>query len=201
MRFVVAITGASGVIYGEKLIEVLLACNCEVKLLVTEAAKDILAHELKLVLKGSQEEIESQLKSHFGLNLTDKTLEYIDCENFNSPICSGSYRVDGMIVCPCSMATLASIASGISSNLLERAADVTLKEKRPLIIVPRETPLNQIQLENMLKLSRAGASIVPAMPAFYQQPKDIEDLVLFVVGRVLDLLKIEHNLYKRWEGG
>ncbi|MDP3013937.1 MAG: UbiX family flavin prenyltransferase, partial [Candidatus Subteraquimicrobiales bacterium] len=136
----------------------------------------------------------------FGLSAADEQLEYIDCQNLNSSICSGSYKVEGMIICPCSMATLASIASGISSNLLERAADVTLKEARPLVVVPRETPLNQIHLKNMLKLSQAGALIVPAMPAFYHQPKNIEDLVSFVVGKVLDIFKIEHNLYKRWEG-
>ena len=117
-----------------------------------------------------------------------------------SRIASGSQRWDGMVVIPCSMKTLAGIAAGAASNLVERAADVTLKERRPLVLVPRETPLNLIQLENLTRVARAGAIVVPAMPAFYQKPQSFEDLADFIVGRVLSLLHIEHSLFQPWEG-
>ncbi len=198
MKFIVGITGASGVLYADCLLKELLSNGHDVKLIITDAAKDILTHELNLKLKGNQQELQKQIREWMGLNVCDEHLEYIEISNLNSSICSGSYKVDGMIIVPCSMATLAAVKSGMSSNLLERAADVTLKERRPLVIVPRETPLNEIHLRNMLSLHRAGAYIVPAMPAFYHQPKDVNDLVYFVVGRVLDVLNIEHNLYKRW---
>jgi 4-hydroxy-3-polyprenylbenzoate decarboxylase len=128
-------------------------------------------------------------------------LHYHPVKDIGASIASGSFRVEAMAVVPCSMGTLAKLAHGFSSNLLERAADVMLKERRPLVIVPRETPLSTIHLENMLALSRAGAMIVPAMPAFYNRPQTVEDMVAFVAGKVLDLLGVEHGLYRRWEGG
>ena len=129
----------------------------------------------------------------------DTPLTLHDIEDIRSVIASGSYRVDAMIVVPCSMDTLAAIAGGLSSNLLQRAADVTLKEGRQLLLVTRETPLSAIHLENMLKLARLGVRIVPPMPAFYHHPKSISDLVDFVVGRILDQLGMPHHLYTRWE--
>ncbi|HDP69734.1 MAG TPA: UbiX family flavin prenyltransferase [Actinobacteria bacterium] len=199
MRFIVGITGASGVIYAEHLLKELLSDNHEIKLLITDAARDVLAHELNLKLKGNLREVQKQLKGWMELDYTDERLEYIELSNLNASICSGSYKAEGMIIVPCSMATLAAVSAGISSNLLERAADVTLKERRPLVMVPRETPLNEMHLRNMLALHRAGAIIVPAMPGFYHRPKDINDLVSFVVGRILDVLNLEHKLYKRWD--
>ena len=125
-------------------------------------------------------------------------LRLLGIDDFSAAIASGSGAADAMVVCPCSMGTLARIAGGISANLLERAADVMLKERRPLILVPRETPLNEIHLENMLRLARMGARVVPAMPAFYNHPTSIDDMVDFMVGRVLDSLGMENKLYSRW---
>ncbi len=198
MRFIVGITGASGVVYAECLLRELLLGDHEVKLLITDAAKSIMAHELDFKLEGKREEAQKQLREWIGLDSANECLEYIEISDLNSSICSGSYKVDGMIIVPCSMATLAAVKSGMSSNLLERAADVTLKERRPLVVVPRETPLNEIHLKNMLSLHRAGAFIVPAVPGFYHRPGSIDDLVCFVVGRVYDVLGLEHNLYRRW---
>ena len=192
------ITGASGVVYAECLLRELLLGDHEVKLLITDAAKSIMAHELDFKLEGKREEAQKQLREWIGLDSANECLEYIEISDLNSSICSGSYKVDGMIIVPCSMATLAAVKSGMSSNLLERAADVTLKERRPLVVVPRETPLNEIHLKNMLSLHRAGAFIVPAVPGFYHRPGSIDDLVCFVVGRVYDVLGLEHNLYRRW---
>ncbi len=127
-------------------------------------------------------------------------LYYIDHKNLKAPIASGSVDIDAMLVVPCSMGTLARIACGISGNLIERAADVSLKESRRLIIAPRETPFNQIHLQNMLSLSRMGAPIVPCMPAFYYRPQDITQLVDFVAGRLLDALGVKHKLYSAWSG-
>ncbi|MDO8885912.1 flavin prenyltransferase UbiX [Candidatus Oleimmundimicrobium sp.] len=198
MKFIVGVTGASGAVYAERLLRELLLGNHEVKLLITDTAKDIMAYELDFKLKEKQNEAQKQLREWMGLDFADERLEYIEISDLNSSICSGSYKVDGMIIIPCSMATLAAVKSGMSSNLLERAADVTLKERRPLIVVPRETPLNEIHLKNMLSLHRAGAFIVPAVPGFYHRPESIDDLVCFVVGRVFDVLGLEHNLYRRW---
>jgi len=191
-NFVVALTGASGSLYGLRLIEELLK-SAHVTILISKAAELVLREENQLDLV-SAEDKQQFLRQYF----KSESLDYYAEDDLLAPICSGSRPIKAMVVIPCSMATLASIAGGISANLIERTADVTLKENRKLIVVPRETPFNQIHLRNMLKLSKAGALIAPAMPAFYNKPKTIDDMVNFVVGKVLDLLEIKHELYKRW---
>lgn len=183
MKLVVAITGASGVIYGKRLLEVLRNKNIETHLVISQAAEKLIEHELGTTAK--------EIK-----NLASHAYEVTD---WNSPIVSGSFKTDGMVIAPCSMKTLAGIASGYSDNVILRAADVTLKEKRKLILVPRETPLSAVHLRNMLDLAKQDVLIVPAMPAYYHKPKNIEALVDFIVGKVLDLLGIKHKLYKGWQ--
>lgn len=184
MRLIVAITGASGVVYGKRLLEVLRERKVETFLIVSKAAENVIQHELKTTKSELQ-----KLVSNF-----------YDVNDFSAPILSGSFKTDGMIVIPCSMKTLAGIAHGYSENLILRAADVTLKEKRTLILVPRETPLSVVHLRNMLDLASQGVLILPAMPAYYHKPERIEDLIDFVIGKALDSLGIEHELFKRWSG-
>ena len=183
MKLTIAITGASGVIYGKRLLEVLRNKKIETHLVISQAAEKIIAHEL-----GTTKESLEKLANHV-----------YEVNDWSSPIVSGSFKTDGMVIAPCSMKTLAGIANGFAENVILRAADVALKEKRKLILVPRETPLNTIHLQNILDLAKQGAIIVPAMPAYYHQPKNIQALVDFIVGRVMDLLGIEHALYKRWQ--
>ena len=183
MRLTIAITGASGVIYGKRLLEELRRNNIETHLVISKAAKEIIKHEL-----GTSEEILEKLAGYVH-----------EIDDWSAPIVSGSFQMDGMVIIPCSMKTLAGLASGFAENVILRAADVTLKEKRKLIIVPRETPLSAIHLRNMMELATQGVYILPAMPAFYHKPENLEDLVDFVVGRVLDQLNVEHCLYRRWE--
>jgi 4-hydroxy-3-polyprenylbenzoate decarboxylase len=194
--YVVAITGASGSIYGRRMVEALLSLNQQVIFLVSEAAEMVIAHELDF--KPSEEKKVS-FRNWFGLSHDDRRLEYTDYKDLSVPLSSGSFKTAGMVIIPCSMSTLGAIANGITLNAIHRAADVTLKEERPLILAPRETPLNAIHLRNMLRIKQAGAHVVPLMPAFYHKPKAIDDLVNFMVGKILDLLDIEHNLYKRWQ--
>ncbi|MEM3437762.1 MAG: UbiX family flavin prenyltransferase [Nitrososphaerales archaeon] len=184
MRIVVAITGASGVIYGKRLLEILLNKNVETHLIISKGAKEIIENELLL----KKEDIERLATYVHQIN------------DLSSPLSSGSFITDGMVIVPCSSKTLAGIANGYSGNLILRAAEVMIKQGRKLILVPRETPISAIQLENMLKLSRIGVVILPAMPAFYHNPKSIDDLIDFIVGKILDSLNIEHNLFKRWSG-
>jgi flavin prenyltransferase len=195
---IVAITGASGAVYGIRLIEELLARGYEIDLIVSPSGVLLLKEELGLDAgKDPGRKIISFLK---GRNAKLKgSVRYYPAGDLTAPIASGSSIKKKMIICPCSMGTLGRIASGISGNLIERAADCVLKERGELVLVPRETPLNAIHLENMLKLSRAGAVILPAMPGFYSKPKTIDDIVDFVVGKVLDVLNIEHDLFKRWK--
>lgn len=187
---IVAITGASGSVYGLRLVERLIERNLTVSLLITQAGRGVMREETAVAPDVSD------LREHFGRNAA--ALRIYDINDLMAPIASGSGAADAMVVCPCSMGTLARISGGISGNLLERAADVMLKERRPLVLVPRETPLNEIHLENMLRLARLGARIVPAMPAFYHHPETLDDIVDFLVGRVLDTLGVAHNLYRRW---
>ncbi len=183
-KYVIGITGASGVIYGLKLIEILrqYSHSDEIYTIITRSAWRVIKHEIEFNVN----EI---------LKLADKVY---DEDDIDAPVASGSYRFDAVVVIPCSMKTLASIANGICSNLLTRCVDVALKERRKVILVVRETPLNTIHILNMLKASLAGAVIMPASPAFYHKPKTIDDMVNFIIGKVLDLLGIEHSLYRRW---
>jgi len=194
--FTVSITGASGSIYGIRLVEELLKAGSNVNLVLSETGKEVLLHETGIDIRGSKEEAQKKVIRYF--KPKKGTLKFLDNDNLFAAISSGSHKTEGMIIAPCSMGTLGRIASGHSQKLIERTADVMLKEKRRLIIVPRETPLNQIHLENMLKLSRMNVDIVPAMPAFYQRPKTVDDMVNFVVGKVLDLIGIDHRLFERW---
>ncbi|MDQ0418032.1 4-hydroxy-3-polyprenylbenzoate decarboxylase [Croceifilum oryzae] len=194
-RYIVAMSGASGAPYALSVMEELLRQGHEVHVIVTEAAWRVLLEEHDWeVVKREQNFIE-----RFG-HLSGE-LVYHPIRDIGASIASGSFQVDGMVVVPCTMGTLAKIASGISSNLLERAADVMIKERYPLILVPRETPLSPIHLENMLKLSRLGVQIVPPMPGFYHRPSSLDEMVRFVSGKILDQLRVAHQLYKRWEGG
>lgn len=197
--FIVAITGASGAPYGVRLLKALAELGWDVDLTITGPGFLVLQDELGWQLDEESPQIEDAIKAYLEWPF-DRQLHYYHWQEISSRLASGSYRSQGMIIIPCTMSTLSGIATGRSSNLVERAADVMLKEGRPLVIVPRETPLNQIHLENMLKLAQIGVRIVPAMPAFYQRPQTIDDLVNFVVGRVLDTLGIEHQLYRRWSG-
>jgi 4-hydroxy-3-polyprenylbenzoate decarboxylase len=172
------------VIYGARLLEACRKLGIETDLIISKAAEILLEVELGI----TAEELQKLA-----------TRSYLP-DDLTAPIASGSYRVDGMVIAPCSMKTLGAVANGITSDLISRAADVMLKQNRPLVLVPRETPVNLIHLENMVKLKRAGAAIVPAAPAFYHKPEKISDLVDFVVGRVLEIFGVDHGLYRRWEG-
>ena len=184
MRVVVGISGGSGAIYGISLLKVLRELDIETHLVVSTMGEYVMEHECGIRL----EEIKKLA-----------TFSY-DNRDFTAPIASGSFKIQSMVVIPCSMKTLSSIANGFSENLLSRAADVTIKEGRKLILVPRETPLSPIHLENMLKLSRIGVNIFPACPGFYNHPESIEDIVANLVGRILDLMGIDNQIFKRWQG-
>jgi 4-hydroxy-3-polyprenylbenzoate decarboxylase len=194
-NLVVGITGASGSIYGLRLLEELLRAQKKVSLLLSAAGRQVLAYETGLQLDPEPRLCVQQLLARFGL-VGD--LQNYGPEDFFAPIASGSAAPDAVVICPCSMGTLGRIAAGLSGNLLERVADVALKEQKKLLLVPRETPFNQIHLHNLLHLSKAGAQILPAMPAFYSKPQSVAELVDFVVGKVLDQLGIEHVLFRRW---
>jgi 4-hydroxy-3-polyprenylbenzoate decarboxylase len=190
--FTVGITGASGAVYGVRTVQELLKAGHKVHMMVTEAGWQVFKEELGWDTEDRDAVIEEHFKTGTGI------LHYHTLRDFNAPVASGSYRNDGMVIIPCSMGTLSGIAHGASGNLLERTADVMLKEGRKLVVVPRETPLNRIHLENMLKVTDAGGKILPAMPAFYQMPKTMDDLVNFLVGKVLDNLGVQHELFTRW---
>ena len=194
-QIVVAVTGASGSIYGLRLVEELLRADCRVVLLLTKSGLDVLRYETGLEWEGTTFERKGLMRDYFG---GTRRLEHYGETDMFAPVASGSSAPDAVVVAPCSMGTAGRIAAGIGSNLIERTADVALKERRDLVIVPRETPFNDIHLENLLRLSRAGARILPAMPAFYHRPKKVEDLVDFVVGKILDNLRIPHKLFQRW---
>lgn len=198
--YVVGVSGASGAPYARRLLQVLLEAGHQVKLVVTESGERVLAIELGLRLEGPLGERAEQWRSFLGRPAGDPALELFHPRDMAASISSGSFPTSGMVVIPCSMGTLARIAAGVSSTLVERAADVTMKERRPLVLVPRETPLNEIHLENMLRLRRAGVDILPAAPGFYHRPRSIDDLVDFIVGRVLGRLGIETELFRRWSG-
>jgi 4-hydroxy-3-polyprenylbenzoate decarboxylase len=191
-----ALTGASGMPYGVRLLECLLAAGVRVYLLYSQAAQIVAKQEMDIVLPGRANEVQDFFARRFAA--ANGQLRVFGREEWFAPVASGSNPADAMVICPCSMGTLAAVACGLADNLIERAADVMLKEQRQLVLVPRETPLSAIHLENMLRLSRAGAVILPANPGFYHHPAKLADLVDFVVARVLDLLRVEHKLMPRW---
>lgn len=205
---VVGITGASGAIYGVRLLEVLIHQGLAVELAISPAATQVIDQELQrhvdlaaftpeqlLSLGDVTYETRGPGEFHFS---NGSQLRYHHYQNYFAGIASGSFRTAGMVICPCSMGTLSAIACGLSTNLIQRAADVHLKERRKLIVVPRETPLGSIQLENMKRLVDAGAVVLPASPGFYQRPQSISDLVNFVVARICDQLGVEVKLMRRW---
>jgi 4-hydroxy-3-polyprenylbenzoate decarboxylase len=182
MKLIVALTGASGVIYGFRLLEV-LADKVETHLILSKLA------ERNLALEMDKNVVEVKRLANY----------FYDFNDLSAPIASGTFKTDGMVIVPCSMKTLASIACGYADNLITRAADVTLKEKRKLVLVPRETPLSIIHLKNLLRVAEAGAIVLPPVPAFYNKPKTVDEIVNYVVGKILDCLGIEHELFKRWK--
>lgn len=183
-RLIVGLSGASGIVYGIRMLEAVRDLGIESDLIMTDMAGKMIG-------------IETAWNEDDVIRLASRCHDSYD---FTSPLASGGYRCLGMVVIPCSMKTIAGIASGFADNLLLRAADCTLKERRPLVLVPRETPLNTIQLRNMYHLSQAGVTILPAAPGFYHRPEKIEDLVDHIVGKSLDIFGIEHRLYRRWNG-
>ena len=192
----VAFTGASGMAYGLRLLDCLLHAKIRVYLVYSQAAQIVAKQELDLVLPARASDAQSALAQRF--NATTGQLLVYGRDDWMAPVASGSNPGEAMVICPCTMGTLAAVAAGLSDSLIERAADVMLKERRKLLLVPRETPLSAIHLENMLRLTHAGAVIVPANPGFYYQPRRIEDVIDFVVARVLDQLNVAHTLIPRW---
>ncbi|MET0103637.1 MAG: flavin prenyltransferase UbiX [Sedimenticola sp.] len=191
-----AITGASGSAYGLRLLESLLAAGHRVYLMVSDAGRIVIPTETGIELPGEPDEIGAFLSQRYGA--AEGQLQVFGRDQWTAPVASGSNAPRAMVVCPCSTGTLSAIASGASNNLIERAADVALKEQRKLILVVRETPLSAIHLENMLKLARLGVVIMPASPGFYNRPSSLDELVDFMVARVLDHLGIESGLAQRW---
>jgi 4-hydroxy-3-polyprenylbenzoate decarboxylase len=191
-----AFTGASGLQYGWRLLDVLLAAGRHVQLVYSQAAQIVAAEEMGFALPARASDAVRAIRQRLGER--PGTLAVFGREDWGAPIASGSSPPAAMVICPCSMGTLAAVASGLADNLIERAADVVLKERRPLIVVPRETPLSTIHLENMLRLARAGAVILPPAPGFYMRPASVDELVDFVVARILDQLGIKHPLGRRW---
>jgi len=191
-----ALTGASGIPYGMRTLECLLSADVVVYLLYSQAAQVVARQEMELTLPARPRDAEDFFAQRF--RVKSGQLRVFGREEWFAPVASGSNPADAMVICPCSMGTLAAVACGLADNLIERAADVMLKERRPLVLVPRETPLSTLHLENMLRLAHAGAVILPANPGFYHHPTAVQDLVDFVVARVLDQLRVPHRLMTRW---
>ena len=195
-RITLAFTGASGAPYGLRLLQCLLQADCEVFVILSKAARVVIGMETELKLPAGTGKAEQALRDWVQ---TDRgTLVVCGLEQWTAAVASGSGAPAAMVVCPCSTGTLSAIACGASDNLIERAADVAIKEGRKLILVPREAPFSPLHLENMLKLSRLGVTIMPAAPGFYHQPETVQDLVDFIVARLLDHLGVEQTLVKRW---
>lgn len=202
---VLAISGASGFIYGFEMLRFFLENHFKVELVLSDSAAKVAKYEHDLIIDTSSPEAiketlinELQKQSH---NINDELLSVWGHSDIAASVSSGSYRTQGMIVAPCSMATLANIAHGTSNNLIARAADVVIKEKRKLVLMPRETPLSPIHLKNMYELSQIGVHIVPAAPGFYHRPEKLQDMVDFMVGKTLDAFGVDHELFKRWIKG
>jgi 4-hydroxy-3-polyprenylbenzoate decarboxylase len=193
-----AMTGASGAQYGLRLLECLLGAGCRVYLLISEAARVVVATETDEQVPAGAEATRDYFCRRFGAAADQ--LRVFERDDWMAPVASGSSAPASMIICPCSTGTLSAVATGASNNLIERAADVALKERRQLILVPREMPYSEIHLENMLKLTRMGALVLPASPGFYQRPREIGDLIDFVVARILDQAGLPQTLLPRWGG-
>lgn len=194
---VLAFTGASGAPYGVRLLEVLLQAGRTLHVTLSPAAVEVIEHELNRAVLLDRFDLRTLLGESPALDFADR-VHYHDYRDFKAGIASGSFLTGGMVVCPCSMGTIGAIANGLSQNLIHRAADVHLKEKRKLVLVPRETPLHLLQLRNLTACAEAGAVILPAMPAFYTRPQSLRDAIDFIVGRVCDQLGVEHHLSTRW---
>ncbi|MBK5967671.1 MULTISPECIES: flavin prenyltransferase UbiX [Thiorhodovibrio] len=192
----VALTGASGIQYGLRLLQCLIDARVRVYLLISQAAQVVLKMEAGLDVPARPAEAEHFFSERLGA--APGQLRVFGRQQWTAPVASGSHPPDAMAICPCTTGTLASIAAGLSDDLIDRAADVVLKERRPLILVVRETPFNVIHLENMLRLARAGAVIMPANPGFYFNPRTLDELIEFMVARVLDHLQVPHHLLPRW---
>lgn len=198
-KILTAVTGASGALYAKKFIEIINKFGNQQTIIISNPGKEVLRHELSSKFPENNDKVLEHIIEKWNIPNPDLiTIAAVD--KFNAPAASGSNAADVMVVIPCTMGSAARFAQGVSTNLIERAFDVMLKEKNKVILVPRETPLNQIHLENLLKLSRLGVDIIPAMPAFYQKPATISDLADFLVGRVLEHIGINHSLYKKWNG-
>lgn len=195
-RVALGLTGASGIQYGLRLLEQLLACGIDVDVVVSKAAQVVASMEMDITLPGRANELQAFLLARCAA--PEGTLRVYAREDWRAPMASGSNPPDAMVICPCTTGTLAAVAHGLSDNLIERAADVVLKEGRKLILVPRESPYSVIHLENMLKLARLGTVILPPSPGFYHRPRSVADMVDFVVARILDQLGVTHQLMPRW---
>ena len=195
---IIAITGASGAIYAARTVAALLAADVRVELIVSEFGRRLLRDELGA--SAAAERLREYISDRYGVSAPDDRLVLHSNRDAGATIASGSYPFNAMVIVPCSMKTLAGVAHGLSRNLIERAADVALKERRRLLIVPRETPMSLTQLRNMVLCAEAGAQVLPAMPAFYQQPETIDDLADFMAGKILSCLNLEHDLYPVWTG-
>lgn len=191
-----AITGASGIQYGIRLLECLLAAGCHVNMMYSDSARIVALEEMELVLSENRSETLSVFEKRF--NAQSGQLRICGIQDWFSPLASGSNPPDAYVICPCSMASVAKIAAGMADDLITRVADVVLKERRKLVLVPRESPFSSIHLENLLRLSQAGAVILPPSPGFYHRPTQISDLIDFVVARILDQLGVQHSLIRRW---
>lgn len=199
-NYIVGISGGSGAPYVKRVIEGLAGAGHDVKVVITDAGRRVFEIELDISLSGDPPPDTRILRDRLDLPGAQGSLELFDQRDVAAAIASGSYDCAGMVVAPCSMGTLARIANGMSSNLLERAADVSLKERRRLVLVPRETPLSLVHLRNMTAVTEAGAVVLPAMPGFYHHPRSVQDMVDMIAGRVLDQLGVESNLLRRWQG-
>lgn len=197
-RIALAMTGASGVQYGFRLLECLLEADVRVELVVSKAAQMVAALETDWRLPSRPAELADRLREHFGC--PKEQLVVYGREDWTAPMASGSNPPEAMVICPCTTGTLAAVAGGLSDSLLERAADVMLKERRKLILVPREAPFSEIHLEHMLKLARMGAVVLPPNPGFYHRPQTVEDIIDFVVARILDHLAVDQDLIRPWGG-
>lgn len=192
----VAMTGASGIQYALRLIECLIKANCEVYVLMSKPARIVMGMDTDLKVPSRTAQVQSQFSEAYGAR--EGQLKAFGQEEWTAPVASGSGAPDAMVICPCTTGTLASVAAGTCNNLLERAADVVIKEGRQLIVMPREMPFSLIHLENMTRLARAGVVIMPPNPAFYNLPETVDDLIDFVVARVLDQLDVKQALMPRW---